>query len=35
MGKLFLHMGVFATITAIVAVVCFWFVAQEEKKKSK
>lgn len=32
MDKLFLHMGVFAVITAIVAAVCFWFVAQEEKK---
>lgn len=31
MEKLFLHMGVFAVITAIVAAVCFWFVAQEEK----
>lgn len=32
MDKLFLHMGVFAVITAVVAAVCFWFVAQEEKK---
>ncbi len=35
MEKLFLHMGVFALVTAIVATVCFWFVAQEEKKKRK
>jgi hypothetical protein len=35
MEKLFLHMGVFAAITAVVAAVCFWFVAQDEKKSKK
>lgn len=33
MDKLFLHMGVFAVITAIVAAVCFWFVRRDEEKK--
>lgn len=32
MDRLFLHMGVFAVITAIVAAVCFWFVKQDQKK---
>lgn len=35
MGTLFLHIGVFAAITAVVAAVCFWFVAQDEKKSRK
>ena len=35
MEKLFLHMGVFAVITAVVAVICFWFVRKAEEKKRR
>lgn len=33
MEKLFLHMAVFAVITALVATACFWFVRKDEEKK--
>ena len=33
MEKLFLHMAVFAVITALVAATCFWFVRKDEEKK--
>jgi hypothetical protein len=33
MAQLFMHIGVFALVTAAVAAVCFWFVRQEEKKE--
>jgi hypothetical protein len=35
MDKLFLHMAVFALVTLAVAGVCYWFVKQEERKKSR
>ena len=35
MEKLFLHMGVFLLIAGLVAAACFWFVAQEDKKKPR
>ena len=35
MDKLFLHMGVFAVVTAIVAATCFWFVRKEEERKKR
>ena len=34
MGKLFLHIFVFALVTAAVAAACLWMVAMEERKKN-
>ncbi len=33
MGKLFLHMGVFALISLAVLGLCFWVIRVEERRK--
>lgn len=33
MEKLFLHMAVFAVVTALVAAACFWFVRRDEERE--
>ena len=35
MGKLFLHMGVFAAFSLLVLAVCFWMVRIEDRKQAR
>jgi hypothetical protein len=35
MAQLFLHIGVFAVITALVATACFWLVGFDERQKAR
>lgn len=35
MGKLFLHMGVFAVVSAVVYALCLWMVRIEERREAR
>ena len=35
MGKLFLHMGVFAVVTFLIFLVCMWFVRIEDQREAR